>query len=316
MIDAAGEVGALLGACPNLTVLVTSRERLQVAGEHEYAVPAMASVGRLRAVRRARPRIGHRDRRRRGRRELCERLDNLPLALELAAARTKLFSPWQLLERLGQRLDLFKGGRDADPRQRTLRATIEWSYDLLTPEEQHLFARFSVFAGGCAYDAAEEICGADEDTLQSLLDKSLLRRRPGLAGEPRFWMLETIRQFAAERLDERGEHEALARRHAEWHAELAERLEEPMRDGDLDATARLAAEVDNVRSALQCLSDQGDAGQGLKIVWGLWYFWVTRGLVAEGLRWANWAVAEAPKRTAERARVRPARCERAASNVR
>ena len=295
VIDAAGEVGALLGACPNLTVLVTSRERLQVAGEHEYAVPAMASVDGFELFAARARALGTEIEGDQAARELCERLDNLPLALELAAARMKVFSPRQLLERLGQRLDLFKGGRDADPRQRTLRATIEWSHDLLTPDEQQLFARLSVFAGGCAYDAAEEICGADEDTLQSLLDKSLLRRRPGLAGEPRFWMLETIRQFAAERLDERGEHEALARRHAEWHAELAERLEEPMRDGDLDATARLAAEVDNVRSALQWLADQGEAGQGLKIVWGLWYFWVTRGLVAEGLRWANWAVAEAPK---------------------
>jgi tetratricopeptide (TPR) repeat protein len=107
-------------------------------------------------------------------------------------------------------------------------------------------------------------------------------------------MLETIRQFAAERLGERGEEEALARRHAEWHAELATRLQEPMRDGEADATARLTAEIDNVRSALEWFARVGDARQGLRIVWGLWYFWVTRGLVTEGLRWARWAVAEAP----------------------
>ncbi|MDP9231535.1 MAG: tetratricopeptide repeat protein [Actinomycetota bacterium] len=294
LIDAAREVGALVAACPNLTVLVTSRERLQVAGEHEYPVPAMASPDGLELfVARARA-LGTEIAGDHAVRELCERLDNLPLALELAAARTKIFSPAQLLERLSKRLDLFKGGRDADPRQLTLRATIEWSHDLLGTEEQQLFARLSVFAGGCVYDAAEEICDADEDTLQSLLDKSLLRRGEGPAGAPRYWMLETIRQFAAERLDERGEEEALARRHAEWHAELATRLQEPMRDGQADATARLTAEIDNLRGALEWLARHGDARQGLRIVWGLWYFWVTRGLLGEGLRWAHWAVDEAP----------------------
>jgi predicted ATPase len=233
VIDAARKVGALVGACPHLTVLVTSRERLQLAGEHEYPVPAMATLDGLELFAARARALGAEVDGDEAARELCERLDNLPLALELAAARTKLFSPAQLLERLGQRLDLFKGGRDADPRQRMLRATIEWSYDLLSPEEQRLFAHLAVFAGGCAYDAAQEICGADEDTLQSLLDKSLLRRRDGPAGEPRYWMLETLRQFAAERLDERGESEALA----QWHAELAERLQEPMRDGDPEATA-------------------------------------------------------------------------------
>jgi predicted ATPase len=297
VIDAAGEVGALVGACPHLTVLVTSRERLQVAGEHEYPVPAMASLDGLELFAARARALGTEIDGDQSARELCERLDNLPLALELAAARTKLFSPAQLLERLGQRLDLFKGGRDADPRQRTLRATIEWSYDLLNPAEQRLFARLSVFAGGCGYGAAEEICDADEDTLQSLLDKSLLRRRDGPAGEQRYWMLETIRQFAAERLDERGEREGLAHRHAEWHAELADRLQGPMRDGDPDATARLTAEVDNARIALEWIAGHDDARPGLLIVWGLWYFWVTRGLVAEGLRWVRWAVAEAPEAT-------------------
>jgi len=298
VIDAAREVGALVGACRHLTVLVTSRERLQVVGEHEYPVPAMASLDGLELFAARARALGIEIDGDQATRELCERLDNLPLALELAAARTKVFSPVQLLERLGQRLDLFKGGRDADPRQRTLRATIEWSHDLLSPEEQRLFARLSVFAGGCGYEAAEEICEANEDTLQSLLDKSLLRRRDGPAGEQRYWMLETIRQFAAERLDDRGEREALAHRHAEWHAELADRMQDPMRDGDPDATARLTAEVDNVRTALEWIAGHDDARPGLLIVWGLWYFWVTRGLVAEGLRWARWAVAEAPEATA------------------
>jgi predicted ATPase len=294
LIGAATDIAMLIGACPNLNVLVTSRERLQLAGEHEYPVPALAAPDGLELFTARARAVGVELDGDEAADELCERLDNLPLALELAAARTKLFSPSQLLERLGQRLDLFKGGRDADPRQRTLRATVEWSYDLLHPEEQHLFARLSVFAGGCDYEAAEEICDADEDTLQSLLDKSLLRRREGLGGAARYWMLETIREFAAERLQELDAGEAVARRHAEWYADQAYRLQEPMRDGDAEATARLAAEVDNNRSALQRLSDRGDVRGGMRIVWGLWYFWVTRGLVREGLQWARWAVAEAP----------------------
>jgi predicted ATPase len=294
LIEAASEVAALISACPQLTVLVTSRERLQVGGEHEYAVPALAAPDGLELFRTRARALGVELEGDPAAAELCERLDQLPLALELAAARTKLFSPAQLLERLGQQLDLFKGGRDADPRQRTLRATIEWSYDLLTPEEQQLFARLSVFAGGCNYEAAEAICDADEDTLQSLLDKSLLRRGDGPGGEPRYWMLETIREFGGERLDEGDERQALARRHADWYADLAERLQEPMRDGEAAATARMTAEIDNIRTALEWLARQGDARQGLRIVWGLWYFWWTRGLLEEGLRWARWAVAEAP----------------------
>ena len=226
---------------------------------------------------------------------MCHRLDNLPLAIELAAARAKLFSPAQLLERLDQRLDLFRGGRDADPRQRTLRATIEWSYDLLTAEEQQLLARLSVFAGGCFYEAAEEICEADDETLQSLLDKSLLRRRATTLGESRYWMLETIREFAAERLHDANEEESLTRRHAVWYANFAERLEKPFRFGDPDATARVTAELDNMRRGLEWLARCGEVALAIRIIDGLWYFWITRGAVAEGLRWARWAAAEAPK---------------------
>ncbi len=133
--------------------------------------------------------------------ELCERLDRLPLALELAAARTKLLSPERLLERLGDRLDLLKGTRDADERHATLSATIAWSYDLLDEDEQRLFRHLSVFRGGCTLETAERVCETDLDTLASLLDKSLLRRRTGRLGEERFWMLETIREFAAEQLE-------------------------------------------------------------------------------------------------------------------
>jgi predicted ATPase len=290
LIEASAEIGALIGACPQLTMLVTSRERLQIAGEHEYPVPALAATDGLELFAARARALGVELDGDPSAAELCARLDHLPLALELAAARTKLFSPAQLLERLGQRLDLFKGGRDADPRQRTLRATIEWSHDLLTQEEQELFARLSVFAGGCTYEAAEEICHADEDTLQSLLDKSLLRR-----GEERYWMLETIREFAAERLADHAEREPVAQRHASWYADLAERLQRPLRDGDLDATARLTVEIDNIRGALEWSARHGDVRQALRIVDGLWYLWITRGLAAEGLRWGRWAFEQAPK---------------------
>ena len=147
--------------------------------------------------------------------QLCERLDGLPLALELAAARTKLLAPEALLDRLADRLDALKGTRDAEERHMTLRATIAWSYDLLDEDEQALFASFGVFRGGCTLETAELVCDADLDPLASLLDKSLLRRRTGRLGEERYWMLETIREFALERLGESGREDDLHRRHAE-----------------------------------------------------------------------------------------------------
>ena len=170
VIEAAPELSTLLAACPNLTLLVTSRELLRVQGEVEYPVPALAEPEAV-ALFCERSQLEPSDEIA----ELCGRLDSLPLAVELAAARTSALTPMQILERLSQRLDLLKGGRDADPRQQTLRATIEWSYDLLSEEEQQLFARLSVFVGGCTLEAAEEVADANLDTLQSLVEKSLLR---------------------------------------------------------------------------------------------------------------------------------------------
>jgi predicted ATPase len=295
VIEAATDLAALHGSCPNLRMVVTSRERLQLAGEHEYPVPTLSDddAGELFAARAHSLQV---DLPANGAvRELCQRLDNLPLALELAAARTKLFTPEQLLGRLRERLDLFKGGRDADPRQQTLRATIQWSYELLTPEEQRLFAQMSVFVGGCTIDAAETVCDADIGTLQSLLDKSLLRRRQGSDGQSRLWMLETIREFAAEQHGSTADYEQVRRHHAEWYAQLGERLHDPIRDGDLAATARLIDELGNFRAVLEWSAASGSPRSGFSIVWALWYFWVTRGLRAEGLRWAQWAVAEAER---------------------
>jgi predicted ATPase/class 3 adenylate cyclase len=285
VVAAAPELATLVESCPNLHLLVTSRELLRVRGEVEYAVLPLADAEAVELFCSRATVAGNEEVE-----ELCRRLDNLPLAIELAAARVKVLSPRQLVERLSQRLDLLRGGRDADARQQTLRATIAWSHDLLGATEQRSFARLAVFSGGCALEAAEEVCEADVEALQSLVDKSLLRRT-----NERFWMLETIREFAAERLHERGEHESLARRHAEWQAELAERLEKPLRDGDPDATARLTAELENMRSGLDWLARHGEVAQAIRIVDGLWYFWVTRALVTEGLRWARWVVAEAPK---------------------
>ena len=211
MVEAAPELSQLLEACPNLRLLVTSRELLRISGEVEYPVPPLAEPEAVELFcERARLEPDETIA------ELCRRLDELPLAVELAAARTRVLTPAQILDRLGQRLDLLKGGRDADPRQQTLRATIEWSHDLLTGDEKQLFARLAVFAGGCTLDAAEDVCDADLDVLQSLVDKSLLRH----TGE-RFWMLETIREFAAERLNDREEAGQIFERHARWYLGLA-----------------------------------------------------------------------------------------------
>ena len=158
VVESAVELAALLRACPNLRVLVTSRELLRVDGEVVYPVPALAEPEAVELFC-ARARIEPDD----AVAELCGRLDNLPLALELAAARVSVLTPAQILERISQRLDLFRAGRDADPRQQTLRATIAWSYDLLSTDEQRLFARMAVFRGGCTLETAEQVAGADVD---------------------------------------------------------------------------------------------------------------------------------------------------------
>ena len=248
----ATDVAVLRGA-EGVKVLVTSRERLQLQGEHVWPVPPLdRSDGVELFTSRARaldpsfastPAVS----------ALCERLDDLPLALELAAARTTIFSPDQLLDRLGQRLDLLTGSRDTDPRQHTLRATIAWSYDLLGEDEQRLFRALSVFVGGCTYDEAEAICGAEPDPLQSLLDKSLVRRRNSELG-PRYWMLETIREFAADMSATCGEVEAQRRRHAEWLTERAEQAERARNGEEIppwNPFAWVQDELPNLRAAVE-----------------------------------------------------------------
>ena len=275
VVEAAPELSSLLEACPNLTLLVTSRELLRVQGEVEYPVPPLAEPEAV-SLFCERSQLGLSEEIA----ELCARLDSLPLAVELAAARTKVLSPAQILERLSQRLDLFKGGRDSDPRQQTLRATIEWSYDLLPPEEQVLFRRLAVFAGGCTLEAAEEVAGADLDTLQSLVEKSLLR-----FSNERYWMLETIREYAGERLAESHQTTELMRHHAEWAITLAETAEMRLRGPDQrDWFRRLELDHDNMRGAIAYSQEIGDPELGLRFAAALWRLWRTHDHLAEGTR--------------------------------
>ena len=279
VIEAAPDLSELLEACPNLTLLVTSRELLRVRGEVEYPVPPLAEPEAV-ALFSERSQLEPSD----DIAKLCARLDSLPLAVELAAARTKALSPTQILERLSQRLDLLKGGRDADPRQQTLRATIEWSYDLLSLEEQRLFARLSVFVGGCTLEAAGQVAGAALDTLQSLVEKSLLRFTTFEAGS-RYWMLETIREYAREILDAWGEADELARRHALLALAIAESGPRGRPGKRYDEWLwQMEAERDNVRAALGWAFDHADPELGLRLAAAVDRFWWLRG-PAEGLAW-------------------------------
>jgi predicted ATPase/class 3 adenylate cyclase len=269
-----------------LRILVTSRERLQVDGEHAWPVPSLDErdgtalfTARARALRPAFTET-------RATGELCARLDNLPLALELAAARVPIFSPEELLQRLGRDVEL-RGGRDADPRQQTLDATIRWSYDLLAPEERRLFARLAVFVGGCTYEAAEAVCAADADTLQSLIDKSLVRSRES-AGAGRYWMLETIREFAAAELEASGEADGLRLRHAQFITAFAERADPHLRHGPDQQlwVDRFAADYENVRAAMSYTLD-GDFTLALRLVGRLTFFLYLRGGFAEARAWLD-----------------------------
>ena len=263
VLAAAAEVSELLRACPNVDVLVTSRELLQLAGEQVYPVQSLREPeavalfeSRARAVK---PGFGGDGP---ALAELCRRLDHLPLALELAAARVRVFSVDELLERLAGRLDFLKAGRDADPRQATLRATIEWSYELLDDEERRVFAALGVFIGGWTLEGAEQVCEADPEALVSLVDKSLVRRRD----DGRFWMLETIREFAVECLSAAGSEDGLRQRHVAFFREAAKQADAAPH-GPLRArlTAALEEDVANLRAALEVARSQRDARSMLEI---------------------------------------------------
>jgi predicted ATPase len=284
LLESASELSELLERAEGLTLLVTSREVLRIRGETSYALPPLPEDESLLLLcERARVEPSE------PLRELAARLEGLPLALELAAARLSILTPKQLLERLSKRLDLLKAGRDADPRQQTLRATIEWSYDLLSPDEQRLFRALSVFSGGCTLEAAEEVCDADLDSLQSLVDKSLLRFT-----EERFWMLETIREYASERLEAAGEAPRVNRRHAEYVLLLASELATAY--GAAPEHRRFLAEKDNFRGARDWAERSGDTRLQMDLVGRVWPFWWYRGDSAEGLRWVESALAESDSR--------------------
>jgi predicted ATPase len=278
VIEAAPEVVGLVTSCPRLDVLVTSRERLNVAGEQVYPVPVLARsdartlfVARARAAEPGFEPDEHVD-------ELCSRLDDLPLALELAAARMALLTTSQLLDRLGDRLQLLRGGRDAETRQRTLRATIEWSYELLTPEEQRLLASLSVFRGGWTLEAAERVCDADLEQVQSLVDKSLVRRWES----GRFGMLETIREFAGEQLEPERRDELLCRL-----LELLIETFEPNLRSVASETALMELALEerpNVDVALDWATARGEAEAGLELMSTLELYWATNDPLGARLR--------------------------------
>ena len=294
VVECAPELSALLQACPNLTLLVTSRELLRVQGEVEYPVPPLATPEAV-SLFCARSQLEPSEEIA----ELCARLDSLPLAVELAAARTTALAVSQVLERLSGRLDLLKGGRDADPRQQTLRATIEWSYELLSPEEQALFARLAVFAGGCTLEAAEEVAEADLDTLQSLVEKSLLRFT-----NERYWMLETIREYAEGVLDQASEHYELRRRLAQHVVALALESRAGLRSGDASGMfARIDADLANVRSARSWLVERSHRDEACDLVFATTLYWTLRGFLREGLLWAERALAMSDRRDSRQAGV-------------
>jgi predicted ATPase/class 3 adenylate cyclase len=304
ILAAAPLVSDLLGAAPRLKILVTSRAALQVGGEHEYPVPPLGLPGRQRAMEPAalsqygavalfierasaiRPDFAVTSEIAPAIAEICHRLDGLPLAIELAAARTRLLTPQAILARLERRLPLLTGGaRDLPARQQTLRNAIAWSYDLLHPEEQVLFRRLAVFVGGCSLESAEAIGDADGtlgldvlDGATSLAAQSLLTQAEGVTGEPRFGMLETIREFGLDQLATSGEEAAIRRSHAQHFLERAEAAERKLRGPEqavwLD---RVQADHDNARAALAWALGDGDAPVlALRLATALAWFWFVR----------------------------------------
>jgi predicted ATPase len=294
VLPAAVEVGRLVAAAPSLGVLVTSRAALHVAAEHEYEVQPLAPehavelfVERAQAVDRTVEADA-------AVRDICARLDGLPLAIELAAARVKLLPPDELLARLEHRLDVLKGvARDAPARQQTLRTTIDWSHELLEPGEQRLFARLGVFAGGCTLGAAEAVCVTDVlDGLASLVDKSLLQRT--VAAPLRFGMLEVVREYALERLAAGGEETDVRRAHARFFLAFAQDNESRLVGAEQPAwLERFAVEHDNLREALAFLADD-DPEAELALCVALRRFWQVRGHFDEGRRASIAAAARTP----------------------
>ena len=301
LVAAADRVAQLLASCPGIACVVTSREALHLRDERDIPVEPLAEDASIELFRdRARAVSPSSDADTDLLARLCERLDHMPLAIELAAARTKVIDPSQLFERLDQRLPLLTGGpRDAPERQRTLRSTIEWSHDLLDEPEQQLFARLGVFVGGWSLEAAEDVGEADLDTLQALAGKSLISSDRG-----RFRMLETIREFAVERLEASEGAEEIRGRHARHFSDLAARAEPqligPEQHRWLD---RIESDYDNLRAAFEWLAGS-DVEQAVPLAGNMTFFWYIRGGYASGIEWLDRAVAlSGGWRSLDRARV-------------
>jgi predicted ATPase/DNA-binding SARP family transcriptional activator len=308
ILSAAPFVGDVLAAAPRVWILATSRAPLRLAAEREYPVPPFATpdadlpfealvktdavrlfTARAQAVdpefeldTASAPEVAR----------VCRQLDGLPLAIELAAARAKLLAPGEILERLEREPNMLPSGpRDAPARQQTLAATIHWSFDLLGPEERQAFVRLGVFVGGCTLEAAEGVCDVTLESLGALVDNNLLRRREG-----RFMMLETVRYFAVEQLEESGAAK-LRRRHAEWLTELAETMAERTTVAGEDAKGwldRIQPEHDNIRAAL-AWSIEEEPELALRLASSLRLFWEVRGHFSEGGRWLEEALQRAPE---------------------
>ena len=304
VVDAAPSLAAIVAASPNLKVAVTSRTRLRVSGEQEFPVAPLtreAAVSmfleRARAVRAGfQPEEADLD----AIAEICDRLDCLPLAIELAAARVKLLSPRTMLGRLERRLEfLTSGSRDAPARHRALRDTIDWSVELLADDEKALFHRLSVFVGGFALDDVEEVCDGGLDPLASLVDKSLIR----FDGE-RFGMLETIREYAGELLDASAEAKDIRRAHAAHFLRLAQAAAPGLGTSDQAMwRATLETDHDNLRAALRFSLDAGDAATALQLCAALWRFWFERGYLSEGRLWLDKALGASSEASPTRARA-------------
>jgi len=335
LLAAAPQVAALVAACPTIDVLATGRAALRVDGEQELFVPPLASPAPAEAsleevaqypavdlfVQRARalapdfaltpanaPTVA----------AICRRVDGLPLAIELAAARIKLLPLRALLDRLDDRLQVLSGGPLHLPeRQRTLRGALDWSYDLLTTDEQDLFGRLAVFAGGCTLEAAEAVCAAPGparvsvlDGLAVLIDNNLARVEDAVDGtgdgEPRVGMLETLREYGLERLEAAGEAAAVRRQHAAYYLALAEAADlELMGAGQATWLARLDADHDNLRAALDWVGESAGDGEemALQLAGALWRFWWIRGHLAEGRRWLEGLLGRGGGSAAVRARA-------------
>jgi non-specific serine/threonine protein kinase len=317
LVEACAELAeALLHSCPELRVLATSREALGITGEVAWLVPSLAlpdirrvpdieSLPRYESARlfveraaAVKPTFTLTDQNAVAVAQVCYRLDGIPLAIELAAARAKVLSVEQIADRLDDSFGLLSaGGRTAMPRHRTLHATMDWSHELLSLEERALFRRLSVFAGGFTLEAAESVCAGaglerDEvlDLLSHLVDKSLVIMREE-SGEARYRLLETVRQYGREKLSESGEAGQVQERHAGYYLALAEEAEPELKgERQIAWLERLERERDNLRAAMVWLLERGELEEAARLGWALWLFWGIRAHFAEGRRWMEQAL--------------------------